>query len=664
MSKNNKNPSKGFLATLKRWGKRMFFGGSNALADELELSQEEAAERARQADIEEVVSPTRQIVRNFLHRKGAVVACCVVIAMFLFVFIAPMFMPYYSDSYTEPTQKSVAPGFRMMNVPDELKKDVKMIDSYGTFSVGLSNAGKVYVWGETRLGTTGIDIADIPDEVKKANIKYVSAGIDHIIAISDEGKVYGWGNSYLGQFGAVEGENVAITPMPEELLNGTINVDNIKELECGYQATVILMNDGSYYIWGNNNAYQNLTNFANISYDSKFEDISFALNNIVGVRKGGDKTLFTGMKGLYNKARTDMDDAVADDLKKFLGDRKIMKATAANTMICLTLSDGSVCFVGDVSPTYNYKNLDMPSGVKAVDVQSGTYHFTVLGSDGNVYSCGKEELGQCKVADGATGATRIFSGAFQNYAIDENNDIMAKWGLSGYLFGTDTTGAPIFERVVNAGKMTMTVGAVAVIISTIIGIIIGCLSGYFGGKVDILLMRIAEIVSAIPFLPFAMLLSAVMGRMDLPELTRIMIIMCILGVLSWPGLARIVRGQVLVAREQEYVTAAKAMGVKESTIAFKHILPNVISVILVTLTLDFAGCMLTESSLSYLGFGVQYPRPTWGNMLTGANNELIISNFWWQWLFPAIFLAVTTVCINIIGDTLRDVMDPKSTSER
>lgn len=140
--------------------------------------------------------------------------------------------------------------------------------------------------------------------------------------------------------------------------------------------------------------------------------------------------------------------------------------------------------------------------------------------------------------------------------------------------------------------------------------------------------------------------------------------MCILGFLSWTGLARLIRGQVLVARENEYVTAAKAMGVKESKIAFKHILPNVISIIIVTLTLDFAGCMLTESSLSYLGFGVTPPRPTWGNMLNGANNLTVMNNYWWQWLFTALFLAITTICINIIGDALRDVMDPKSNSER
>ena len=106
------------------------------------------------------------------------------------------------------------------------------------------------------------------------------------------------------------------------------------------------------------------------------------------------------------------------------------------------------------------------------------------------------------------------------------------------------------------------------------------------------------------------------------------------------------------------------MGVSEARIAFKHILPNIISVILVNISLNFAGCMLTESSLSYLGFGVQYPRPTWGNMLNGANNSIIIKNYWWQWVFPALLLAICTICINIIGDNIRDVMDPKSDKDK
>ena len=236
--------------------------------------------------------------------------------------------------------------------------------------------------------------------------------------------------------------------------------------------------------------------------------------------------------------------------------------------------------------------------------------------------------------------------------------------MKGYLFGTDNLGRDTFTRIIHGGKMTMTIGAIAVIISSVIAIIVGCLSGYFGGWVDILLMRVTEIFSAIPFLPFAMMLSYVLTSRPISETSRIMIIMVILGLLSWTGLARMIRAQVLAEREKEFVTAAKAMGVKERFIAFRHILPNIISVIIVSMTLDFAGCLLTESSLSYLGFGVQQPRPTWGNMLNGANNSIVIQNYWWQWLFPAIFLSIATISINILGDTLRDVLDPKSSQEK
>ncbi len=635
------------------WLNRMFMGASSTLPDDF-------GQRKPENDVEELVSPGKQYFRNFMERKLAVVAACVVIAMFLLVFIGPLFMPGYTDAYTEVTQKNVPPGFRMMDVPKALKNDVKMIDAYGTFSVGLSNAGDVYVWGETDIGTTNIDIADIPAEVEAANIVWVAAGFDHIIAIGDDGTVYAWGNNRLGQYGYFDPEQYPnIAPMPDELLNGKIDVANIKKVEAGYQATAILMNDGSFYLWGNKNAYGNIDNI--LLYDNKLLDIGLTLNYVVVVPDTA-KTVFTGAKGLYTKYKTDIQ-GETESLAAALAGRTIKELACAGSNVCLLLDDGSVLLSGDFARGAE----EMPKlddGEHFTNIQSGAYHYTGITNEGNVYAWGGNVLGQCRVPGSADKASTIFSCAFQNYGIDDSGKLVSKWGLSGYLFGTDGFGADIFQRLINGGAMTMTIGAVAVIISTIIGIIIGCISGYFGGKVDIILMRVTEIFAAIPFIPFAMILSSIMGHYPVGENTRIFIIMCILGVLSWSGLARLVRGQVLVARENEYVTAAKAMGVKENKIAFKHILPNIISVILVTLTLDFAGCMLTESSLSYLGFGVTYPTPTWGNMLNGANNATIIKNFWWQWLFPALFLAITTICINIVGDTLRDVMDPKSSAEK
>lgn len=635
------------------WIRRMFFGASKEFADDMESR--------KQNDVEAIVSPAKQAFNNFVERKLAVVAVCVVIAMFILMFVGPLFMPTYDDAYTETVHQNIAPCMNMLSVPKELKDDVKMIDSYSTFSVGLSNAGKVYVWGYTTLGTTGIDVSKIPEEVQNATISYVAAGYDHIIAIGDDGTVYAWGDSRLGQYGNNFAMNVT-TPMPEGLMNKTEKVDvaNIKKVVCGYQATAILMNDGSCYLWGNSNAYSNLEKLCN--YDGKFKDIDFTLSYVVGLTETG-MSLYTGMVGLYTNARADLNQKTVE-LSQYLKGRNITKITATSNNICLTLSDNSICFVGDFSSNDVPMGNVLTEGEYFTDVQSGTYHYTGITNLGNVYSWGSDKYNQASAPTSVKNAERIQVGSYQNYIIDENDDMVEKWGLRGFIFGTDRNGADVFQRIINGGRMTMTIGAVAVIISTIIGIIIGCISGYFGGKVDIFLMRVTEIFAAIPFLPFAMILSAILSQSAMSENARIFIIMCILGVLTWTGLARLVRGQVLSVRENEYVLAAKAMGVKEGRIAFKHILPNVISVILVTLTLDFAGCMLTESSLSYLGFGVNYPRPTWGNMLNAANNSTVIKNFWWQWLFPALFLAITTICINIVGDTLRDVMDPKSNVEK
>jgi peptide/nickel transport system permease protein len=174
-----------------------------------------------------------------------------------------------------------------------------------------------------------------------------------------------------------------------------------------------------------------------------------------------------------------------------------------------------------------------------------------------------------------------------------------------------------------------------------------------------IIMRIAEVIGGLPFIPFAMILSAIIGtRISVEQ--RMYLIMVVLGVLSWPGTCRLIRAQILSQREQEYVTAAQAMGVREGTIVFKHILPNVLSLILVSATLDFATCMLTESTLSYLGFGIAPPTPTWGNMLNGANNSVVIQQYWWRWVFTAAIFGVCTICINLVGDALRDAVDPKS----
>ena len=257
--------------------------------------------------VEEIVSPFKQIVRGFLERKLAVCALCFLICVFITVFVGPLFMPRYYDAYTESTQKDIAPGLNMMDVPDELKNDIKTIDGYGSFTVGLSNAGKVYIWGDSNNSVQGVDCADIPEAVQNAKIVAVAAGIDHVIAVDDTGRVYGWGGAKRGQYGYFTPEQELaddIVSMPEGLANGTQLLDpaHIAKVTCGYQVSAILMDDGQLYLWGNRKAYSNMDSFLD---KSDLVDIDFTLNNIIGLTEARN-TVFTGKRGLYDKFKPDL----------------------------------------------------------------------------------------------------------------------------------------------------------------------------------------------------------------------------------------------------------------------------------------------------------------------------------------------------------------------
>ena len=601
-------------------------------------------------------SPSVQAVKRFFRKPLATGAVILLVAMFGFVLIGPMISPI-DLSYTETMHRNVAPTMGLMKLPSEMKTNPIAISSRGAFTLGVDQNGDVHMWGfyHNMSADEKKSVLNIPEEVKNANIVYAAAGSDHCIAIGDDGTVYGWGEYDLAQYGKDGRMTDLLLAQPDELINGKIDVGNISQLICGEQMTAILMKDGKLYAWGNVNATgQNVDSMLKaVEKDGKmFKKIAFTNTNMFAITEDGE--FFTGKNKqyeLYNGVST----------QEFIAGRRVVDIAATGDSVALLLDDGAILSMGaeTVLP-------EIPAGEKAVSLSAGSRHFTLETDQGSVVAWGNGKLGQTDIPKQLTEAgavDRIISTGFQNYAF-KDGEFVDSWGLKGYVFGTDDLGRDVFNRVMNGGKMTMTIGAVAVIVSTIIGVIIGCISGYFGGVVDLLLMRVTEIFASIPFLPFALVLSAILQASNLKEDTRIFIIMIILGLLSWTGLARLVRGQVLSEREREFVLAAQSMGVKENKIAFKHILPNIISVILVSVTLDFATCMLTETSLSYLGFGVQAPRPTWGNMLNGCNNSIVIQNYWWRWVFPAIFLAVTVICINIIGDTLRDVLDPKGEVEK
>ena len=219
--------------------------------------------------------------------------------------------------------------------------------------------------------------------------------------------------------------------------------------------------------------------------------------------------------------------------------------------------------------------------------------------------------------------------------------------------GTDPVGRDIWSRTVYAIRISLSVGIVAVGISVVIAIVLGALAGYYGGAVDMLIMRLTDIIMTIPSLVIIMAVVSVIG----PSIYNVMVV---IGILGWTGMARLLRGQILSVRERDFIAAAQSIGVSDARIMALHLLPNAVAPLLVAATFSVAGAILTEAALSFLGFGVLPPTPSWGNMLNAARSLSRLQENPWFWVPPGVMILLTVLAINFIGDGLRDALDPRT----
>lgn len=225
--------------------------------------------------------------------------------------------------------------------------------------------------------------------------------------------------------------------------------------------------------------------------------------------------------------------------------------------------------------------------------------------------------------------------------------------------GTDRNGMDMLTRLMYGGRVSLYIGFIVVFIETIIGVVLGGLSGYCGGWVDNLIMRIVDIFYCIPSMPIIIILGAAMDAMRMDPQIRMFYLMLILGFLGWPGIARLVRGQILSLREQEFMTAAEATGIRASRRIFRHLIPNVIPQLIVTMTMSLGSTIITEATLSFLGLGVKFPFASWGNIINDVNDTYVLTNYWFIWIPAGVCLLATVLAFNLVGDGLRDAFDPK-----
>jgi len=575
---------------------------------------------------EQVQSPFRTMVKEFFRRKLTIVGLIGFFTMLLASTILPFFFPIDLRDQ-DAGQVNQGPSMNMMRIPRSIRGDIAMLAAGAGFGVGVTHDDTIHVWGT--VSVISEPLLNPPQPGRP--IRHVSAGPYHAVVVTEDGHVYSWGNNNA---------TFDIHSIPAQIQGRVVTA------EAGMRITVAVTDDGQLHSWGG--VALNRRDMAAIGRVPRDETAVQIESNILtfGVltEEGNVHVLIQTPRGIRD---------VPDEIQG-----RVVDFAMSDSIGVAVLNDGTLVPWGDPTATALINIPEELQG-RAVAIDAGRDHFTVLLNDGSVASWGDNVQGRTN-APTVTNAVAISVASDHNYVMLADGSV-STWGLRGFIMGTDGFGRCVFTRLWSGGRYTLLIGMVAVLIQGILGLLLGGLAGFYGGKIDTLIMRFGEAVGSLPFLPLAVILQfrfrhVFHGR----PVAGMMFLMAVLGFLTWPGLMRLVRAQIMQARESEYVLAARALGVRQFKIIFRHIMPNVMSAAIVLLTLALAGSMLTETTLSFLGFGVSEPTPTWGNMLTGSNNSIVLRDQWWRWVFPAISLVTVAISINLIGDGLREATDPKS----
>ena len=334
------------------------------------------------------------------------------------------------------------------------------------------------------------------------------------------------------------------------------------------------------------------------------------------------------------------------------------------------IAEGKSSFEAD-GKTYQ---LEIDPDIGATVTLDGEMYALVSNTVVNTYVSGQEVSLEFKDAAKEAIADNLSSFEFdgQDYSIYRSNNI---WDVRAetetlvvnayeapsltHWLGTDGNGMDLLTRIMYGGRVSLMIGFIVVAIAALLGVVLGGIAGYFGKWVDSLIMRIVDIFNCIPSTPLIIILGSIMDAERVDPQVRMIYLMLVLGFLSWPGVARMVRGQILSLREQEFMTATEACGLTISHRIFHHLVPNVIPQLIVICTMSLGSTIITESTLSFLGLGVKFPFASWGNIISAVSTVYVMTNYWFVWIPAGLCILLTVLGFNFIGDGLRDAFDPK-----
>ena len=406
------------------------------------------------------------------------------------------------------------------------------------------------------------------------------------------------------------------------------------------------------------------TNVVSVPSGAETPNFDFQLAAVTAVANlDADDAAGSADAAATTDASATADGAAADDVATAEGEVSAEAATATDGTFTYGGATYTVNKVGDVTDA---------SGTTVATVSP----FVISASDGNtqipndlraeLLSAVENDVSEVAYTD-SEGAEHTYSISYDAYSsvykITEttSNRVYDRYASPSaeHWLGTDGNGMDMLTRLMYGGRVSLIIGFIVVFIAAGLGVIMGGISGYFGGWVDNLIMRVVDVFYCLPSYPIIIILGSAMDAMRIDSWTRMIYLMLILGFLSWPSIARLVRGQILSLREQEFMLATEATGISVPHRIIRHLIPNVMPQLIVSCTMSLGSTIITEATLSFLGLGVKFPFASWGNIISDVNNAFVMTNYPFIWIPAGICLLLTVLGFNFVGDGLRDAFDPK-----
>lgn len=554
-----------------------------------------------------VLSPGMLVIKRFVRNRLAIVGTVIIIFMFLFSFVGSLITPY---GETE-----------VFTYVGTMSKEYASITQNVEFRYTVAD-GKVYDSGAHSKFILAKNKGDTFFEHNGQEYSIIIEGEDFyritgMVPLADV-------TSFRGLF--------AVEPINGETVSPELEAQVVLALEEGktqFEADGVpyaLQRIGRNYV---------LYKLEDIAIESMLiiDPASPELNVDFDFKYAAEKNLRTGHEGKFSANGMNFEMEIEDDIAR------IYHTDTAERTLYAVVSDLAI-------------QPKSPEVFLSIDFKAAIQH--AITNDLSSFSFAEEDGTETEYTITRLNNMYTIKTEMPTHLISMHESPSSKHWL-----GTDSHGMDVITRLMYGGQISLVIGFIVVLLETLLGVILGGISGYFGKWVDSLIMRIVDIFNCIPFLPLMIILGSVMDELDVDPQIRIYYLMLVMGLINWPSIARMVRGQILSLREQEFMIAAEATGLRVSRRIFKHLIPNVVPQLIVLATMGIGNIILYESVLSFLGLGVKFPFASWGNIISNVTTAYEMTNFWFVWIPAGILILLTVLGFNFIGDGLRDAFDPK-----